>query len=154
MHAHAFRATLVVKLHRAKNDISTISKFIGHTNSATTSKYYLLLGAKDLVDSVNNPFMSTYQDKKEEKQDYEEENDLQRKKVVSALHIIHTYNNILMTSLKEYPESKKLLQIKTQLSDTIPDLHLLINAIASSISDASSSVSSTSLISSILSVPS
>ena len=154
MYPHAFRATLAVKLHRAKNDISTISKFIGHTSAATTSEYYLLLGAKDLADSVNNPFMSTYRDKKEEKQDYEEENDLQRKKVASALHIIHAYNNILTTAMKANPDSELMLQIKQQLSDTIPDLHILINCIASSINDASSSTSSTFSTSSISSMSS
>ena len=56
--------------------------------------------------------MATYHSKKEEKEAYIEENEIQRKKVDVALRIIHSYNTILSECIQEAPQSTGLAQFK------------------------------------------
>ena len=143
VHAHAFRHTLVGKLMQtAGNDLSTVSKFMGHKSSDTTSRYYWLTNVKELADTINNPFMATYHSKAEEKEAYIEENEIQRKKVDVALRIIHSYNTILSECMQEDPQSTVLKKFKTRVFEAIPDLEKLLKNIAASIGDSTSTSSS------------
>lgn len=142
VHAHAFRHTLVGKLMKAGNDISTVSKFMGHKSTDTTAKFYWLTDIKTLSDNINNPFMATYHTKEEEKAAYIEENELQRKKVDVSLRIIHSYNMLLSECIKNYPQSEGLVQFKKRVFEDLPDLEQLLKNIAASISDSTSTSSS------------
>jgi integrase len=142
VHPHAFRHTLVGKLMKAGNDISTVSKFMGHKSTQTTEQFYWLSNIKDLADTINNPFMATYHTKAEEKEAYIEENAHQRKKVDVALRIIHSYNTILSECIKNNPESEALSQFKNRVFEDMPDLGTLLKNIAGSISDSTTTSSS------------
>ena len=83
--------------------------------------------------------MATYHGKKEEKEAYIEENEIQRKKV--TLRIIHSYNTILSECIQEAPQSTGLAQFKKRIFEDIPDLGILLKNIAASISDSTSTSS-------------
>ena len=53
---------------------------MGHKSTETTSQFYWLTNVKDLADTINNPFMATYHSKKEEKEAYIEENEIQSRR--------------------------------------------------------------------------
>jgi hypothetical protein len=145
VHLHAFRHTLVGKLMSVGNTIDNVSKFMGHANSAVTSQHYWLTNVKDLATTMNNPFTGTYMNKEEEKEDYIEDNDYQRKKVATALHIIETFTSILGDCLEKDPESEGLKDFKNRVFEEIPDLAFLLKNISQSISDSTScSTASTS----------
>jgi hypothetical protein len=127
---------------KAGNDISTVSKFIGHNSADTTAQFYWLPNVKDLADTINNPFMATYHTKTEEKEAYVQENEVQKKKVEVALRIIHTYNTILSECMKDDPQANGLAQFKKRIFEDIPDLGALLKNIAASISDSTSTSSS------------
>lgn len=60
IHPHAFRHTLVNRLVEEGNDISKVSKFIGHTTSSTTEKYYWTTKQTDIAGMMNIPWLGQY----------------------------------------------------------------------------------------------
>lgn len=56
-HAHAFRKTVVTKLMQSGNTLDHVSKFIGHTSSAITAKYYWNPTQEDLIQDMNVAFL-------------------------------------------------------------------------------------------------
>lgn len=69
VHCHAFRHTLVTKLCGLGNDLETVSKFMGHNNSQTTSYFYWLPSPEQLDATMINPFKSNYHEKMLQKEE-------------------------------------------------------------------------------------
>lgn len=57
VHAHAFRKTLITKLMSEGNTLDNVAKFIGHTSSFVTAKYYWTPTPEDLVKNMNMSWM-------------------------------------------------------------------------------------------------
>jgi site-specific recombinase XerD len=141
VHAHAFRHTIVGKLIDEGNSIELVSKFIGHTNTDTTSKHYWLTNIESLSKDMRNPFLSSYLDKQEEREDYVEELELSNKKVDTCLYIIHSYNKIISDYICEHPDVKDL---QSKIFHEIPKLQDLLKNIAASVSGTTNTTNSVS----------
>ena len=55
-HPHACRHTVVHRLWSAGNSLDRISRFLGHSSSATTSKYYMHLAHRELISRMHIPW--------------------------------------------------------------------------------------------------
>jgi hypothetical protein len=139
VHAHAFRHTIVGKLVEAGNSMELVSKFMGHSNTMTTSSNYWLTNVHQLANTMNNPFMASYHTKEEKKEAYVEELEDAQVKIVTSLKIINIYNQELSKYTIEVPEAAELVH---RIRARIPNLANLLDNIARSEGDASTSVAS------------
>jgi len=59
VHPHAFRHTLVNRLMAEGNDITSVSRYIGHDSTETTEIYYWTTMVTDMIDRMNIPWLTT-----------------------------------------------------------------------------------------------
>ena len=111
------------------NSSELVSKFIGHTNTDTTLKYYWIKNIEDLAREINNPFLSTYKDEDEKKADYIEELVASKKKIDTLLEIIHIYNLEIQSSIEK---TENALNVKNNIFNKIPDLEKLLQIVVDS----------------------
>lgn len=121
VHAHAFRHTLVSKLMSAGNSIETVSKFIGHSDSRTTSFFYWLPQPEEINNLVINPFTEDYDKQRVQEQD--------SKVIVEAANAkVSASRKLLDTLMKLAPE-----QTLKKFNEMFPDVQETLRAIDTTI---------------------
>jgi integrase len=126
IHPHAFRHTLVNKLMENGNDMSKVSKFMGHSSATITEKYYWTQNIVDIVDSMNIPWLNKHSvivNTEPEDEEYEDER-------------VHLITSILLTSVGLMNEDQK-----NELKNKIPNIETIINTLYEEMSTIASSMS-------------
>ena len=139
LHPHAFRHTLVNTLMDQGNDMTKVSKFIGHSSIQTTEKYYWTAQLGDIVTSMNIPWLnkeSIIINKCDE--ETEEMSDERFPLLVSILATIVS----LLTQEQKVELKKKIPNIDTIIDKLMDELSTIASTATSSqpISQPSSSV--------------
>ena len=116
-----------------------VSKFMGHSNTHTTSTNYWLTNVQQLANTMNNPFMASYHTEEAKKEAYVEALEDAQLKIVTSLKIINIYNQELAKYSIEVPDSGELVK---RIRTRIPNLANLLDNIARSEGDASTTSAS------------
>ena len=66
IHPHAFRHTLVNNLMQMGNDMYNVSKFIGHSSTATTETYYWTSKISDIIPNMTIPWLNQFKNVEED----------------------------------------------------------------------------------------
>lgn len=129
IYVHMFRHSIVSKLMSVGNSIDIVSKFIGHSCSDITEKYYWVDTVDKLSRQLKNPFTDPTIGK-EEKKEYESEiiSEL-RKRLEASIEIINIFDKNLTQAAIEDPSAKKVLN---KIHESIPNLELLFKFVADS----------------------
>jgi integrase len=133
VHPHVFRHTLASKLRAEGNDVMTIAGVFNHSCPSVTFKHYLIESIKDISKDLKSSYLRPKYTPEELEAEKISENDRLKKKIESALNIIHIYNKTLAT----YMEFDGVQQVHTQIMTDIPNLQTLLNNVADSVGDSS-----------------
>ena len=119
MHPHAFRHTLVNKLMSTGNDMTKISRYIGHSSSHTTEKYYWTSTITEVASSMNIPWLSSISIDKisrpVKKEEVVEDNEYEDERTNVITHI-------LLTCIAMFTQEQK-----TELKKKIPNIDVIID---------------------------
>jgi site-specific recombinase XerD len=129
VHPHAFRHTIVGTLMKAGNSMEHVSKFMGHAQVDTTSKFYWVATTKELTEQMNNPFMPNYKTEDERKLENNDELQLQCQKTQTCMEIISTYNQIISKCIDE---GSAVINVQKLLFQSMPNLGNILESINSS----------------------
>ncbi len=139
VHPHAFRHTIVGQLIEAGNSMELVSKFMGHSQVATTSQNYWVPTVTELHESLNNPFTGKVQQKAAEIEQTKQELDLVYEKLELALSLLRKQNSIFRTAASNGSSAVEALQ---HFEMNVPNAEEILRAIVESTSSSISGVQS------------
>jgi len=127
VYPHVFRHTLVGHLYDQGNDIATISKVMDHESVDVTYSHYLLKSVKDLQKDINSDYYKTKYTTEELEDEHEQEIKRLKEKVDAMLEIFNMYNTVIA----QFQDTKTGNIILDQIHKKIPNLQMLVDAVAS-----------------------
>lgn len=130
-HPHAFRHTIVGKLMDAGNTSEAVSKFLGHSSTDTTMRYYFVKTINEIMDDLRNPFTEVRASKEEEKEERDEDMARIEAKLDAALEIVGIYNTQINAMVQE--GSADVHELQTRIFAEVPDLKSLMRCIENSV---------------------
>ena len=138
VHPHAFRHTIVGKLIDGGNSTELVSKFMGHSSTDTTLKFYYVKTVDELARELKNPFQSCIVTPAEMEQEKQDEIYLLNRRLDSALEIIFSMKAELINALENELSVKELVD---NINKEIPGMDRLVRKIADSSVDTTTVMS-------------
>ncbi len=138
VHPHAFRHTIVGKLIDGGNSTELVSKFMGHSSTDTTLKFYYVKTVDELARELKNPFQTCVITPAEIEQEQQDENYLLNRRLDSALEIIFSMKAELINALQN---NLSVQELAININREIPGMDRLVRKIADSSVDTTTVMS-------------